>query len=93
MKTGLEIGKTEKIEPIKKMVGPLAPTSRRAGNPTFTVENAVMIALLSLALGVFLGLHGEAIAALAAPLLRSVRGTSGSVSLDSIPVVRSFVKR
>lgn len=93
MKKALEVGKTAKVEPIKKMVGPLAPTNRRLGRRALVVENVVMIALLSLVIGVCLGLYGEAVAALAAPLAHSLRGSPRSVSLGSLPVLRSFVKR
>lgn len=92
MRTGLKVGKTDGIEPIKKMVGPLAPTDRRPGRRALGVGDAVIIALLSLVLGVFLGLYGEALAALAAPLVRSMRESPRSVSFGSLPIVRLFVK-
>lgn len=90
MRKGLEIGKTKNVEPIKKMVGPLASRTSQGGGHGVAFETLVVIALLNLVLGVLLGLYGEALASLLVPLLRSVRGTS--VTWQSIPVVGSFAK-
>ncbi|KAB5557852.1 hypothetical protein GE09DRAFT_88828 [Coniochaeta sp. 2T2.1] len=73
MKKGLEVGKKEKVEPIKKMVGPLAPRLNRTGGAGVSVATVVVIALLSLLLGVSLGSNSEGLASLTEPLVRSVR--------------------
>jgi hypothetical protein len=90
MKKGIEIGKTKKVEPIKKMVGPYSKRANRGRGAGVAFENVVIIALLSLVLGALLGLYGEVLSALVAPPFRSV--CASLVSFDSIPVVRSFVK-
>jgi len=73
MKKGLQIGKKEKVEPIKKMVGPLAPRVNRARGTGASVWSIVMIALLSLLIGAFVGSNSEGLASLTEPLLRSLR--------------------
>ncbi|KAJ9161788.1 Pyridoxamine phosphate oxidase [Coniochaeta hoffmannii] len=93
MKKGLEIGQTHDVEPMKKMVGPLAPRSPRGGGAAVAVRNVVVIALLSLVLGALLGLYGEVLTAVAASLLRSVRAGSRSEYIDWIPVVGSLAKK
>jgi len=93
MKKGLEIGQTHDVEPMKKMVGPLAPRSPRRGGAAVAVRNVVVIALLSLVLGALLGLYGEVLTAVAASLLRSVRAGSRSEYIDWIPVVGSLAKK
>ncbi|KAH8910339.1 hypothetical protein BR93DRAFT_474567 [Coniochaeta sp. PMI_546] len=90
MKKGLEIGKTKKVEPIKKMVGPFAPRANRGGGPGVAFGTLVIVALLSLVLGALLGVYGEVLAALVTPLLRSVHG--GLDSFHTVPVVRSAVR-
>ena len=57
MKLGLLTGKTEKIAPIVKMVGPLAPKNA----DDYNIRNhrqTVLIVLLSFLLGVFTALYG-----------------------------------
>lgn len=66
MKKGLEFGKNEKVEPIKKMVGPLAPKNnlKGAGSAGFALENTAIIAMVSFILGVLLALYGQDLLAL-----------------------------
>jgi hypothetical protein len=58
MKIGLDIGKAEKIAPIQKMVGPLAPRNGTAGNVVYAQKQIRLIILLSFLLGVFAALYG-----------------------------------
>ena len=69
MKMGLEVGKREKVEPIKKMVGPLAPKNNQKGGGAagLTLEIVVAIALVSFILGALLALYGRDILALGPP--------------------------
>jgi hypothetical protein len=53
---GLITGRKENIAPIKKMVGPLAPTRYRTGY--YHLHHVILIAVLSLLLGVFGTLYG-----------------------------------
>jgi hypothetical protein len=65
MKKGLEFGRHEKVEPIKKMVGPLAPKNnmRGASSGGFALETTAAIALVSFILGLLLALYGQDILA------------------------------
>lgn len=57
MKLGLLTGKAEKIAPMVKMVGPLAPKNADGYN-TRDQRQTVLIILLSFLLGVFAALYG-----------------------------------
>jgi hypothetical protein len=93
MKKGLEVGRTLKIEPMKKMVGPLAPTGPRRGGPGLGLGNAVVIALLSLAFGAVLGVYGKVLVAEVAALLRLMSAILQPGSFDTTRVVGSAVKK
>lgn len=56
MKRGLYFGKQLKVVPIKKMVGPLAPTRYRRG--FYTLQDVVLVGILCVILGVFIALYG-----------------------------------
>jgi hypothetical protein len=56
MKRGLEVAKQESVAPIKKMVGPLAPTRYQTGY--YGLEHIVLVAVFCLIFGVFAGAYG-----------------------------------
>lgn len=59
---GTNIGQTtmrrEKITPLKKMVGPLAPTQYRNDNAGFSLEHLILASMLSALVTVLLLLYG-----------------------------------
>ncbi|RMZ86894.1 hypothetical protein DV736_g5883, partial [Chaetothyriales sp. CBS 134916] len=57
-KIGLETGKAFSIAPIKKMVGPLAPLNNQRFKGGVPIQQVILIALLSVILGVLMTLHG-----------------------------------
>jgi len=57
MKQALAIGRKEKVAPIKKMVGPLAPKNGTA-HTIYDLPQLLLIALLSFMLGVFASNYG-----------------------------------
>ena len=59
MKRGLTAAKTHKVSPIKKMVGPLAPTRYQAGLGSNTLQ-VFLITLLSFLLGLAVPTYGRA---------------------------------
>ncbi len=60
LKRGLECGRRKKVEPLKKMVGPLAPLNGkyRCANG-LSLEYVVLVALMSFALGALIVLYGR----------------------------------
>jgi hypothetical protein len=92
MKQGLEIARKEKVEPIKKMVGPLAPKNYQTIRSGVAVETAVVIALASLILGALLALYGASVAAPAGTFVVPGVNTS-SISLEAVPILRAFVRQ
>ncbi len=60
MKRGLTAAKTHKVAPLKKMVGPLAPTRYHSGLG-FSVLQMLLIALLSFLIGLTVAWHGQTI--------------------------------
>ena len=60
LRRGVECGSKEKVEPLKKMVGPLAPLNGkyRASNG-LAVEYIVLVALMSFVLGALTMLYGK----------------------------------
>lgn len=58
LRRGLAAGKREKVAPIQKMVGPLAPTAYRNGLG-FSVGQVIIIALLSLVAGIFIAAYAS----------------------------------
>ncbi|RYP47555.1 hypothetical protein DL768_006400 [Monosporascus sp. mg162] len=60
MKRGLAAAETEKVEPIKKMVGPLAPKEYRKSPSSSIVEGRiVLVAILSFVAGVLFAIYGS----------------------------------
>jgi hypothetical protein len=59
VKRGLITARKEKIAPIKKMVGPLAPTTYRTGY--YHLHHIILVAIVSLLLGVLGALYGPLI--------------------------------
>ncbi|KAK5175840.1 uncharacterized protein LTR77_000980 [Saxophila tyrrhenica] len=57
MKRGLSAGKKHKVEPLKKMVGPLAPTRYHAGLG-FSLLQTLLIALLAFMVGLAVAWYG-----------------------------------
>ena len=57
MKVGLQAGKQLSVEPLKKMVGPLAPSNNRSFRGGLPIEYAVLVAVLSLVVGALLTLY------------------------------------
>ena len=57
MRRGLAAGKREKVVPIKKMVGALAPTRYQNGLG-FSVSQVILIAMLSALVGAILASYG-----------------------------------
>jgi len=91
MKKGIEIGRNHNVEPIKKMVGPLAPNNIRVGGDGVAVKTVAMVAFLSLILGALLGIYGHELAALI-ETLRHYTSVS-SLALDPVSVLKSFGKK
>lgn len=60
MKRGLAAGKEHKVVPIKKMVGPLAPTRYRKSFYTF--QDLVLVAILCLLVGILSARYGPSVA-------------------------------
>lgn len=60
MKRGLAAAKTYKIEPLKKMVGPLAPTRYHSGLG-FGMMQTLLIALLSFLIGLAVAWYGAVV--------------------------------
>lgn len=58
LRRGLAAGKREKVAPIQKMVGPLAPTAYRYGKG-FSVGQVMMIALLSMVAGILMATYAS----------------------------------
>ena len=56
LRRGLAAGKREKVAPIQKMVGPLAPTAYRYGNG-FSAGQVMIIALLSMLVGILIATY------------------------------------
>ncbi|RYP21120.1 hypothetical protein DL765_002409 [Monosporascus sp. GIB2] len=60
MKRGLAAAQRDKIEPIKKMVGPLAPKGYRNSPASWITEGRiVLVAILSFVLGVLFAIYGS----------------------------------
>ena len=60
MKRGVQCGSKEKVEPLKKMVGPLAPLNGKYRSPDgFRLEYVVLVALMSFLLGALMMLYGK----------------------------------
>ncbi|RMZ84327.1 hypothetical protein DV738_g523, partial [Chaetothyriales sp. CBS 135597] len=57
-KIGLKTGREFSIKPIKKMVGPHAPPNNTRFKTGIPLEQVILVALLSVLLGVLLTLHG-----------------------------------
>ena len=51
MKRGFEVGKREKVAPMKKMVGPLAPKNGTTHQDGFTLEQVVVIFIVAFIAG------------------------------------------
>ena len=58
LRRGLAAGKREKVAPIQKMVGPLAPTAYRNGQG-FSVAQVIIIAFLSLVAGILMATYAS----------------------------------
>jgi hypothetical protein len=64
MKRGLEVGMREKVAPIKKMVGLLAPVQRQKwSNRSYPLEQVIVVALLCLTLGATVALYKQVFSA------------------------------
>jgi hypothetical protein len=61
MKRGLQAAKTYNVAPIKKMVGPLAPTKYQAGYG-FSVLQVLSIALIAFLVGLAVAMYGRDVA-------------------------------
>lgn len=57
MQRGIDAGKKHAVSPIKKMVGPLAPTRYHTGS-SFAIWQVLIIALASFLLGLALAVFG-----------------------------------
>ncbi|RMZ85438.1 hypothetical protein DV737_g877, partial [Chaetothyriales sp. CBS 132003] len=55
---GLKTGKAFSIAPVKKMVGPLAPSNNQRFKSGVPVQQVILIALMCVILGVLMTLHG-----------------------------------
>jgi hypothetical protein len=96
MKTALEVGENKKVEPIKKMVGPLAPRNKRTGGGAGVATGTVVIvAMLSLVLGVLLASYGRDTIDAVAPTSKLVFPSlhASSLSFDSLPILGSYAKK
>ena len=93
MKKGIEIGRNHNVEPIKKMVGPLAPNNIRVGGDGVAVKTVAMVAFLSLIIGALglLGIYGHDLAALVETLRHYT--SVNSLALDPVSVLKSFGKK
>lgn len=59
MKRGLAAADVEKVEPIKKMVGPLAPQGYKGSTSTSASEmRMVLIAIMSFLVGILFATYG-----------------------------------
>lgn len=59
MKKGLEVAKREKVAPIKKMVGPLAPIHYQdMNNRAYGLRHLLIVALVCLLAGAIGASHG-----------------------------------
>lgn len=87
MQRALVAGKKEKVEPIKKMVGPFAPKryNYALGVP---VAHVALIAFLSFLMGVLFALNSERLLEVARNLdMSAVRS-----AITVVPVAKHFVK-
>lgn len=60
MKRGLDVGRREKITPLSKMVGPLAPTKYHKG--FYTTSDIFVVGLACLVIGLIAALYGPRVA-------------------------------
>lgn len=69
MKRGLKAAKTYNVAPIKKMVGPLAPTKYQSGYG-FSVLQVMLIALIAFFVGLAVATYGQEAAGLVNEVVR-----------------------
>lgn len=80
MKRGYQISKREKIAPMKKMVGPHAPTKPRTAPNGVALGILAAVAIISFILGFFVALYGPQLSdAFSEGLLRSSTTTLRSI--------------
>jgi hypothetical protein len=60
MRRALEAGKKEKVAPIKKMVGPLAPT-RYNYQQGFTAQQVLLFVVLAFVIGLLTAVYGPTV--------------------------------
>ena len=89
MRRGITAAKTHKVAPIKKMVGPLAPTRYQFGYG-FTSLQVLLIALMSFLIGLAVAYYGRSVAELVAagvkgsPLETKVGNLTHGASLEGL---------
>lgn len=69
MKRGLTAAKANNVAPIKKMVGPLAPTKYQSGYG-FTVLQVMLIALIAFLMGLAVTTYGQDAAGLVREMVK-----------------------
>jgi hypothetical protein len=77
--------KAEKITPLKKMVGPMAPTRYGYPNAKFGIEHLLLVAVVSVVSTYLLLLYG---AQIASALVAGVPEDANSVFMESIGKLR-----
>jgi hypothetical protein len=83
MKKALDVGRRDKVAPIKKMVRPLPPVQRqRWSNRSYNLEHVIVVALLSLALGATVALYKSFLLNAVIPLLRVK--TTGLIATSAV---------
>lgn len=92
MKLGMQAGKQYTVEPLKKMVGPLAPSNNQRFRSGLSVEAVMLIALLSFIVGASLALYSPILLPLAQAKLPQGGLLNTTISGDPGYLV-SFVKR
>lgn len=80
MRRGLNAAKKYNVAPIKKMVGPLAPTRYRSGYG-FTTMQVILIALFSFLIGLAVAYYGRVVIEIVSD---SINGRPLEVKLDNL---------
>ncbi len=92
MKVGLQAGKQFSVEPIKKMVGPLAPSNSTRYRGGVSVEYVVLVALLSFMIGAVLAMYAPVLLPFAQEQLQSRQLPNTTILGDSGYLV-SLIKK
>jgi hypothetical protein len=95
MKRAVDCGKKEKVEPIKKMVGPFAPTKCHKGNVIAT-EYVILVAFLSFLLGAVTVVYGKDMAPfwdVNRMLVGGLVNVTGKLGTDILPRLEEQMRR